>query len=76
MYIGSMRILIDLDETQISELDQLARERKVSRAALMREAVADFLERNVGDDAEEAFGLWAERNEDGLAFQERVRSEW
>jgi len=76
MYIGSMRILVDLDETQISELDQLARERKVSRAALMREAVADFLERNVGDDAEEAFGLWAERNEDGLAFQERVRSEW
>lgn len=71
-----MRILIDLDETQISELDQLARERKVSRAALMREAVADFLEKNIRDDAEEAFGLWAERNEDGLAFQERVRSEW
>lgn len=71
-----MRILIDLDETQISELDQLARERKVSRAALMREAVADFLQRNIRDDAEKAFGLWAERNEDGLAFQERVRSEW
>ena len=71
-----MRILIDLDETQISELDQLARERKLSRAALMREAVADFLQKNIRDDAEKAFGLWGERNEDGLAFQERVRSEW
>ena len=76
MYVDLMRILIDLDETQIAELDRLAGSRKMSRAALMREAVADFLEKNIGDDAEEAFGLWAERNEDGLAFQERVRSEW
>ena len=23
-----------------------------------------------------AFGLWADRSEDGLAYQERMRSEW
>jgi Arc/MetJ-type ribon-helix-helix transcriptional regulator len=25
---------------------------------------------------DKAFGLWADRKEDGLAYQERMRSEW
>ena len=47
----------------------------LGRAALVREAVSDFLERNRRD-PREAFGLWRDRGEDGIAYQERLRGEW
>ena len=56
-------------------LDALGRERGASRAALVREAVADYLARNRRD-PREAFGLWRDRAEDGIAYQERLRDEW
>lgn len=71
-----MRTLIDIEEKQIAELDQLAMKRKASRAALVREAVAEYLDRNMPDSVETAFGLWKDREEDGLAYQERLRGEW
>lgn len=71
-----MRTLIDLEEENIRALDQLAARRKRSRAALIREAVSDYLERNAVGEAGEAFGLWGNRKVDGLDYQERLRSEW
>lgn len=71
-----MRTLVDLEEENIRALDQLAARRKRSRAALIREAVADYLERNAVGEAGEAFGLWENRKVDGLDYQERLRSEW
>jgi predicted transcriptional regulator len=57
-------------------LDHLAKVEKVSRAALIRKAVGDFLDRNNGEREFEAFGLWGDRAIDGLAYQEKIRSEW
>lgn len=71
-----MRALVDIDEEHIRDLDRLAKEQKRSRAALIREAVADYLARRSREAAEDAFGLWGPRKTDGLAYQETVRSEW
>jgi metal-responsive CopG/Arc/MetJ family transcriptional regulator len=71
-----MRALVDIDEQQIKELDRLARKQMLSRAALIRKAVADYLDKRAQDTEQNAFGLWGERKIDGLAYQEKVRSEW
>jgi len=74
-----VRTLVDIPDDQLEELTKLAEREKVSRAALVREAVAALLaaKRKTGDDAiDAAFGLWAGMEEDGLAYQERLRSEW
>ncbi len=75
-----MRTLVDIPDDQIEELNRLAEREKVSRAALVRKAISDLLKskRLPGkDDALAAsFGLWADMEEDGLAYQERLRSEW
>jgi hypothetical protein len=47
-----------------------------SRAEVVRRAVAEYLQRNQSADGDAAFGLWQDRHEDGLAFQERMRSDW
>jgi metal-responsive CopG/Arc/MetJ family transcriptional regulator len=74
-----MRTLVDIPDDQIVELTKLAEREKVSRAALVRKAISDLLasKRQTGDDSiAAAFGLWSDMEEDGLAYQERLRSEW
>lgn len=75
-----MRTLVDLTDTQAEILDTSARARKTSRAALIREAIDDYLARHPVTDPkmalEDAFGLWGPDGEDGLAYQERIRAEW
>ena len=74
-----MRTLVDIPDDQLEELNKLAEREKVSRASLVRQAVADLLaaRRRSGSAARDAaFGLWAGMEEDGLAYQERLRSEW
>jgi metal-responsive CopG/Arc/MetJ family transcriptional regulator len=73
-----MRTLVDIPDDQLDELTKLAEREKVSRASLVRQAVADLLaaKRKTGDDAiAAAFGIRPDM-EDGLAYQERLRSEW
>jgi predicted transcriptional regulator len=73
-----MRTLIDLPEDDIAWLDQAARERGRSRAALVRDAVARYRRDSSGDAIDRAFGVWRNREDvgDGLAYQERLRREW
>ena len=71
-----MRILIDLDRNQISALDSLAKVRKTSRAALMRNAIKDYIDRQTVSADEAAFGSWRDVNEDGVEYQQRIRGEW
>jgi metal-responsive CopG/Arc/MetJ family transcriptional regulator len=71
-----MRTLIDVGEAQIRELDELSKREKRSRAALIREAIDDYLTKRRRRRGDEAFGLWGKRKVDGLAYQERVRREW
>ncbi len=71
-----MRTLIDVGPSQIQELDELSRQEKRSRAALIREAIDDFLAKRRRHRDVEAFGLWGKRQVDGLEYQEKVRREW
>ena len=70
-----MKTLVDIDEQDVRALDEIATQRKVSRSALIRRAVGDFISHNRGDDLEAAFGLW-DGKIDGLAYQRKARSEW
>lgn len=70
-----MRTLIDIPDEQISSLSILAKAQKTSRAELVRRAIAAYIEQ-VKPGTVEAFGLWRANQEDGLAYQERQRSEW
>lgn len=72
-----MRTLVDIGEPQIQELDELPKEDRRSRAALIREAIDDYLaKRRARRGSGDAFGLWGKRKVDGLAYQEKVRREW
>ncbi len=71
-----MRTIIDLPEQQYEALKALAKREKASRAELVRRALAEYLARRTPQLEDEAFGVWSERTEDGLAYQERLRQEW
>jgi predicted transcriptional regulator len=73
---GDMRTLVDLVDSQVEALDRLAKRQDRSRASLIREAVDDYLGRHCLEGEDEAFGSWGKNAVDGLAFQERARSEW
>lgn len=70
-----MRTLVDLPEGELERLNVLSRARKVSRAELIRQAVAGFLEHNKAG-LEDSFGIWKKRGVDGVEYQEKLRGEW
>jgi metal-responsive CopG/Arc/MetJ family transcriptional regulator len=71
-----MRTLVDLADHQLEALDKLSKQQKRSRAALIRQAIDDYLARRRSKQEGEAFGLWGKRKVDGLTYQKKVRSEW
>lgn len=71
-----MRTLVDIDESHLKELDRLASRERRSRAAMVREAIAEYLDKRTPQALDDAYGLWGERKVDGLRYQEKVRSEW
>ncbi|MDP9050676.1 MAG: ribbon-helix-helix domain-containing protein [Acidobacteriota bacterium] len=70
-----MRTLVDLPEDELRELNELSRARKTSRTQLIRLAVTGFLAQN-RPGLEDSFGVWKKRREDGVAYQDKLRSEW
>jgi metal-responsive CopG/Arc/MetJ family transcriptional regulator len=71
-----MRTLIDIPEKQLEALTRLSKARKRSRAAIIRDAVSAYLEKERALEKDAAFGLWGDRSTDGLAYQRKLRSEW
>jgi predicted transcriptional regulator len=71
-----MRTLIDLPDTQIRALAALCERVNQPRAAVIRDAVAEYLDRHAAATTGSAFGLWGPEAMDGLAYQEKVRAEW
>ena len=70
-----MRTIVDIPERERGRLDALARRCGLSRAELIRRAIAAYLEREQ-ENVANAFGIWRDRVEDGIAYQERLREEW
>ena len=71
-----MRTTVNIPEDKMRELDRLAKRREVSRAELIRQAVAGFLKQQQHGDAKDAFGIWRRKRVDGLAYQKVLRKEW
>jgi metal-responsive CopG/Arc/MetJ family transcriptional regulator len=71
-----MRTIIDIPDQLVESLDRVGKTHQKSRAALVREAITDFLREKSIPQAEAAFGLWKERNQDGVAYQNDLRQEW
>jgi metal-responsive CopG/Arc/MetJ family transcriptional regulator len=71
-----MRTPVDLSDTQVQALDEISKKEKRSRAALIRQAIDDYLARRRSKQDGDAFGLWGKRKVDGLAYQKKVRGEW
>jgi hypothetical protein len=72
----AVRTIVDLPESQVRRLAEHARRRGISRAEAIRRAVADLLAREGAEVEDEAFGLWRDHGEDGLAYEQRLRVEW
>ncbi len=75
-----MRTLVDIPEKDLQQLTQLSKERKVSRAHLLRCAVSRYLQEQVHESPKDTLhklaGIWADRNIDGLEYQLAMRAEW
>ena len=71
-----MRTVLELPDAHIEGLKRLGERNGLSRAELVRRAVAQYLREHPVDDADSAFGLWRHRSEDGLKYQHRLREEW
>ena len=74
--VKKMRTLVDVGDRKLRALDELAKVEKRSRAALIREAIDDFIAKRRSKREGDAFGLWGTRKVDGLVYQNRLRSEW
>ncbi|MGC9222512.1 MAG: ribbon-helix-helix protein, CopG family [Terracidiphilus sp.] len=71
-----MRILIDVPNIDLELLDEVTKQRAVSRAEFIRQAIRTSLTPYRRKMNHAAFGAWSAMEEDGLAYQERMRSEW
>lgn len=71
-----MRTIVEIPNDVVERLDLMSGQRNLSRAALIRDAIAVYLEQEGAADAGKAFGLWKGRSKDGLAYQSELRSEW
>lgn len=72
------RFLVDIPEEDLARLDALAKAEGKSRAALLREAVAEYIAAESKQGFEKYFGLWERHGSqvDGLEYERKLRSEW
>ena len=71
-----MRTIIEVPEKDIDLLDEIGRRQNCSQAALIREAIAQYLVQKSVPPAKTAFGIWKDRAVDGIAYEDEVRAEW
>jgi len=75
-----VRTLISLPDKDLRKLDILAHKAKKSRAQVVREAVAVYLEKNEPQSWKEIVakcaGMWKHKKIDGLAYERQLREEW
>lgn len=70
------RALIDINQETLKKLDEIANIKHLSRAAVVRVAIDEFLQKNSICAAKNAFGILKQSPIDGLSLQEKLRGEW
>jgi hypothetical protein len=71
-----MRTLVDIPDRQLSDLNIICSTKKLPRAEVIRQAIKAYIDVNKAVPPSQAFGLWSQPLADGLAYQDKVRSEW
>ncbi|HET8996058.1 MAG TPA: CopG family transcriptional regulator [Acetobacteraceae bacterium] len=71
-----MRIIIGIPDGQAQDLTDLAARLKQARAALVRQAITEYLARHRRNSRVDAFGLWGADAPDGVTYQHRIRGAW
>ena len=71
----NLRTIVDLPDQDRALLDVLCRQRGLSRAAAIREALRLWLQQQQPQ-SQEVFGLWANRSQDALCIEAELRQEW
>ncbi len=72
----AMRTIIDLPDDQLAALGEICAQKKVSRAAVIRQAVAGYIQQSKADKSENAFGLWKKKKINALKHEDKIRAEW
>jgi Ribbon-helix-helix protein, copG family len=72
------RFLVDVPADDVRKLDEIAKREGKSRAAVLREAVSNYLEVCGKEGFEKYFGLWERHGStvDGLEYERQLREEW
>ncbi|HIA3421645.1 TPA: protein YiiF [Escherichia coli] len=70
------RILLDLSNEVIKQLDDLEVQCNPPRAELLREAVDQYQVNQSQTARTSAFGIWKGCEEDGVEYQRKLREEW
>jgi metal-responsive CopG/Arc/MetJ family transcriptional regulator len=70
------RILVDLPDTQLHELTEIVEAERRPRAAVIRDAIDAYIAQHKPSLAADAFGLWKDKQVDGLEYQQKLRAEW
>ncbi len=72
-----MRTIVDIPTADIAALDAISRRRRVSRAAVIREAVARTVREDQDEGWRAAIGSWKGWfHEDSVEYVNRIRAEW
>ena len=71
-----MRTTVELPDEQVRQLAEICRRDRVSRAEVVRRAVASYLSSRRLGEQDDLFGAWRARGTDGLDYQRRLRREW
>jgi len=71
----AMRTIVDLPDPERAQLDTLCRQRGLSRAEAIRQALRLWLQQQKPGHAQ-VFGLWRDRPADGVELQQALREEW
>ncbi len=71
-----MKTLIDIPDIQLKALAQIGEKRKLSRAAVIREAIETYLSGRKQAPIDDAFGIWGNKDFDSLEYQRKLRDEW
>jgi hypothetical protein len=71
-----MRTIVDIPEDQLKRLTRICEREHVSRAEVVRRAIAIYLRQGDVESQDRAFGLWQGRGLEGLRYQDALRDEW
>lgn len=73
-----MRTIVDIPDIQVKALNQLSKKKRVSKAEIIRQALTNYLNQSskIKKSFDDSFGLWKDKNIDGIEYQKKLRNEW